>query len=453
MIIAGVRFNPLIISLFVAFLGTLVHRATNGMSMSMDPSSHLGVLALVVLSWLVIARAQQSELRCLFDAQRCLAVKSNASAKLLSTVCDAACWLAADGSTILESDPRVDEVLGCKAQGTDFVCYLPDEEKKRFHMALVSAGTRHVLDPVVLLPSTLRGAGSRQYEMDLFIEDVRAEWDASEGRNLPGFLVGIRLAVPEQAASSFMTECDLEAPVKLLRRCDQIALESDAASSRNGETMSLPETLRSAQLPYPIFQTCTQEALHRALYSGTGDADVPTIECPLARDTVLATLELICNHALGGALVCIAEAKAFEHVFGAEVPNAACTRSSDQGYMTDYLRGIHVRDARFQDAFREFTRPTHNDRWPEDYPDELARGRPKDGAFLLSMDGYRVQCSAKLLGLAPVARWESVGTKHEAALACAWAIPGAFVFVKSDSGSLHFVQRAGTTLHVYQVES
>merc|ERR1712039_136393 len=116
-------------------------------------------------------------------------------------------------------------------------------------------------------------------------------------------------------------------------------------------------------------------------------------------------------------------------------------------------RGIHVRDLRFRDAFREYTRHTDDDRWPENHPDEVARGLPKDGAFLLSTDGFRVKCSAKLLGLVPAARWEGVGTKHEAALACAWAIPSAFVFVKSDSGSIHIVQKQDTVLHVYRVDS
>merc|ERR1712048_771642 len=117
--------------------------------------------------------------------------------------------------------------------------------------------------------------------------------------------------------------------------------------------------------------------------------------------------------------------------------------------MTERLRAIHVSDRRFAVAFSEFTQPNDNDRWPVDHPDEGARGRPKDGAFLLSTSGYRVKCGAKLLGLAPTGVWPNMGTKHDAALSCAWAVRGSFVFVVSSNGSRHLALRNKDSLHVY----
>jgi len=452
MMLAGVRLCPFIVTVLMIAMGIQVHNAIFSCGWMCKPS-----LVWSFVAFVLVDGAHQSELRCLYDAQHSLAVKNKATARLLSSVCDVACWLAADGLTILEGDPRLDAILGCKAENTQFTCYLPVEERQRFQSAKASAakgsGTKQRHDPVVLLPSTLNGAGCRPCQVDLFIEDVRAELGTAEERNLPGFLVGIRLAIPDCAVMC-MAECDPESPAiaaspPLYRGS---TLESDGVASSHGGAASLPETLLSPRLPQPVLHNCTREALHRALLSGTCEVGLPTVESPRARGAVLASLDLICNHASGGVLFCVAEADAFEQVLGTGVPGAPCTQSSDQGYMTDSLRGIHIRDARFQDSFREYTRHTHNDRWPEDHPDEWARGRPKDGAFLLSTDGYRVKCSAKLLGLTAPVRWEGVGTKHEAALACAWAIPGASVFVKSDSGSLHFVQKRETTLHVYQVD-
>jgi len=445
---AGMRLLPLMTTVFVGMFGTILH---NSICNTFVPSLSPKFMFAHVLLLPLIARACQSELRRSFDMQQRLVVQSKASAKLFSTVCDAACWLAADGFTILESDSRLDEIFGCRAHGTNFTCYLPKEEMERFSSAKASAGQRQMHDAVVLLPSTLIGASGERHQVDLFIEDVRGELGIVEEQKLPGFLVGIRVAALVQAGLA-TEECDLEVPAALLPWNRQVALVSDDVASPDAETASLPETLCSVQQPHPILHTCTRDDFYRGLLFGTGEASLPTMETLLARDTVLATLELICDHAIGGVLVCIAEAKAFQQVFGTRVPNAPCARSSDQGYMTDYLRGVHVSEARFQASFREFTRHAQNDRWPEDHPHELARGRPKDGAFLLSTDGFRVKCSAKLLGLAAPARWEGVGTKHEAALACAWMIPGVSVFVKSDSGSLHFVQKQEDTLHVYQVE-
>jgi len=247
-----------------------------------------------------------------------------------------------------------------------------------------------------------------------------------------------------------------------LAQCQESNASTTTPTSEQGKddmssstSISLPDTLHSACLPCPAIHECRREEILEMFVNSGSHDKLPGHEVPQAIDTYVAALELMCDHALGGALVCIADAEAFQQVFAAGDQDSGggqpCTRSSDQGYMTASLRGIHITDPRFREAFREFTRHTSNDCWPSDHPDESARGRPKDGAFLLSRTGYRVQCSAKLLGLAPVARWANVGTKHEAALACAWAVPGSVVFVRSDRGTLHLVAKQQDKLHVYHL--
>merc|ERR1711972_115859 len=122
---------------------------------------------------------------------------------------------------------------------------------------------------------------------------------------------------------------------------------------------------------------------------------------------------------VGGALVVIAEPRALRNVFGGSDHRVAglgasevraSLRTCDEGYMNSRLRAVHISDECFAEALRDFTVHTDNDRWPDDYPDEEARGRPKDGALLLSTTGYVVNCCVKLLGLRPAGRWGNVGT-------------------------------------------
>jgi len=119
--------------------------------------------------------------------------------------------------------------------------------------------------------------------------------------------------------------------------------------------------------------------------------------------------------------------------------------------MTERLRGIHVSHRDFAKAFQEFTEHSDTDRWPVNHPNKDARGQPKDGAFLISFSGYRAKCAAKILGLRPPMVWPGVGTKHEAALACAWAMRGSVVLVRSDSGTLHGIWRRGSVAHVHRI--
>lgn len=107
------------------------------------------------------------------------------------------------------------------------------------------------------------------------------------------------------------------------------------------------------------------------------------------------------------------------------------------GYMTERLRDVNVHDPEFLAAIRELSEHSDNDRWPEGHE---AAGLPKDGYILISTDGVRVLCTARMIGLpTPPYMWDGVGTRHMAAVAATHALsrwPCAVV-VRSDSGKIH----------------
>jgi len=113
---------------------------------------------------------------------------------------------------------------------------------------------------------------------------------------------------------------------------------------------------------------------------------------------------------------------------GFERPAQAALRTCDGGYMTNRLQGFHISSPTFIDAVRDFTEHSKNDRWPTDHRDDMARGQPKDGALLLDPNGFRIKCAVKVLGLQPSLYWRGIGTRHEAALACASAVPECIAF-------------------------
>jgi len=234
------------------------------------------------------------------------------------------------------------------------------------------------------------------------------------------------------------------------RQRRSLLAQQDAASSVPEGTSvaetSVVDTLQSASLPGFHRHYCTRKEMAAAFREGAPHLGLPGTVCPQSLATLLSVLDLLFDTAVGGALVCVADPVAFRWAFdqqgGIDSQASAAgpvVQSSDDGYMTNRLKGIHVSDERFAVAVREFTAHSDSDRWPEDHPDEAARGRPKDGAFLLSSSGYRVKCAAKLLGLPPAAAFPNAGTKHQAALACASAVSDSFVFVRSDSGALQLV--------------
>jgi len=223
---------------------------------------------------------------------------------------------------------------------------------------------------------------------------------------------------------------------------------------------SIPTTLVSATLVNPRMQACTREELESAVRHGSTDIWIPGTYSRHARSTLLEAIKLVCVHARGGAFVCIAPPDSFRSVFGdtcaksrseIDKETGPSIKVSDGGYMTDKLKGIHISDPQFADLFAEFSTHTADDRWPADHPDPQARSRPKDGALLLATSGYRLKCAVKLLGLPASHAWRHVGTKHEAAMACAWAVEDACVLVRSDGGTVSFLTRVADSLEVWQI--
>lgn len=132
----------------------------------------------------------------------------------------------------------------------------------------------------------------------------------------------------------------------------------------------------------------------------------------------------------GGCLVIIAPKQELQQLR---------TKSTDDGYMSERLKGVSCHDKLFAEALCDFAQHSDSDRWPETYHDAAARGLPKDGAMLLDPFGYRTKCAAKILGLVAPCDWPGHGTRHEAALAVAFKLRHAIVMIRSDGGTLHLV--------------
>mmetsp|Transcript_132978 Transcript_132978/g.384531 ORF Transcript_132978/g.384531 Transcript_132978/m.384531 type:complete len:647 (-) Transcript_132978:236-2176(-) len=453
--------------------------------------------------------AQHTQWRDIYDAQQDDAAEKEASEALLSMICDAACWIAADGETVLRGDSRLDSIMGISMQGKKLSAYLPEPERKRLYDTMGRGCCAALRVPVTLLPVTLLRPQAAAVDVDLFIVDrrlafaaarVSADLDArgavaSNKKDRLGFLIGFRLAVPWQAFSAPISPLASEAaqqqylvpcpplPVEMLNEASEDACTSDGGSDsvcselfmntradidmhrpqsvvsgpKPASVTSIPATLASAQLPAPQVHACTRQDVEVALRGESGIINFPKVPCLRKRETIGAALALICDHASGGALICVGDARSFQQVFVAadELANrrVPAIRVCDGGYMTQRLKGVHITDPIFAEAFREFTERSDTDCWPEGYADVPARGLPKDGAFLIASSGYRLKCAAKLLGMVPPGCWEKKGTKHEAALACAAAVAGCCVLVRSDAGTVHIVMRDKDQLHVYSLDS
>mmetsp|Transcript_122479 Transcript_122479/g.305859 ORF Transcript_122479/g.305859 Transcript_122479/m.305859 type:complete len:588 (-) Transcript_122479:30-1793(-) len=415
-------------------------------------SNRPGYLVLFFL----VARSRHLRFKSVFDAQSSLVAEQEATQALVAMICDAVFWVAPNGDEILRSDSRLDELMGCSMLGRRLSDYMPSEEKTRFWSTTASSSSvrDRTLDPVSLLPSTLCGRQGALVKADIFIVDRRGSLPVTCEAQQWGFLMGVRVSSSSTAPLPLNQEVQEWAGHPYAPVHEDISpLNVSIPGTEHG---SVPDTLRSVYLREPQMHACSREELEAAILEGACHMSFPPVQCPQAQQTLLTTLALLYESAAGGALVCIADAEAFKQVFGDDQLNAsrACPalKSSDGGYMTDRLRGIHVSDACFAAAFRDFTRHSDDDRWPEDHVDARARGRPKDGAILLSKSGYTMKCAVKLLGLSPAAAWNNVGTKHEAAMSCAWAVLGSFVFVRSDSGSLHLLLRLGQSLHVFALQ-
>jgi len=224
------------------------------------------------------------------------------------------------------------------------------------------------------------------------------------------------------------------------------------------------DSLEHHRFPLADVRICTQEDLKFAIAQGMPDDQEMMVlhsKCEQTRRTVCEGIDLMCNEkrgGTGGALMCIASGTELERVFGQQADGSAsvarpCIKSCDDDYMRRRTKGIHITDTRFAEIFRDFTAHTDDDRWPATYPDEEARGKPKDGAILMSSKGYRKAWAVKLLQLPIVVDWPGKGCRHEAAAGCAAAVRNSFVIIRSQGGEVCLVKAdwKGQKVYVFEV--
>ena len=100
-------------------------------------------------------------------------------------------WLAGDGETILESDVRLDTILGCKMQSEKLSEHCPSSELERLRSSLKCESSDSL---VRLLPtSLLRLPSLTELNVDLFIVDRRQACNADMKCSQRSYLIGVRL--------------------------------------------------------------------------------------------------------------------------------------------------------------------------------------------------------------------------------------------------------------------
>jgi len=413
---------------------------------------------------LTLVIALQHHWAQLHDCQQALRSEQEASEVLFAMLGDAKFWVASDGNTILSQDSKLESILGMPMVGERLDKHMRVSEQQRWNNIIQQMVPDEAQNSAVLVTTTIEHRTGAPLDVDLFIVDRRdvftrlcdgglAKYGSGDAQgDRSGFLIGLRLV---QQAPPPLPSPQEGSPVTGTPSTEfSWIIREQPSLARAGTSESIPSTMLSTQLPQPDISLCTRQELEEQVLSITWTHSSFTSAQAIA--TLLDAIQLVCDRAQGGALLCVAEKAAFDKVFRSTVEMRdqvkPCLRTSDAGYMTSRLKGIHISDDRFTSAFTEFTEHAESDRWPEDHPDLGARSQPKDGAFLVSTSGYCIKCAVKILGLPPPRSWRSVGTKHEAALACAWAVQGCCVFVRSDAGMVHVILREGYSLHVRQLD-
>jgi len=151
-------------------------------------------------------------------------------------------------------------------------------------------------------------------------------------------------------------------------------------------------------------------------------------------------LDIVCNHARGGALVVQAPTEDLAGLLWEFTDDGYLQRRLAQGDAGHVLRS----SSRFEEVFAEFSEHAAGDRWPADHSDVDARGRPKDGGLAISPTGAVRLAAVKFrVNLDVPFTWPGTGTRHATAFALAHALDHGIVVVRSDSGGLHVVTSSG----------
>lgn len=168
-----------------------------------------------------------------------------------------------------------------------------------------------------------------------------------------------------------------------------------------------------------------------------------------------ALLNVLASAARGGVLL----VQAPSHVLQAHHQMIA-GEATDDGYLEKRMveeNILHVFDdrqkppvsAKFSSLLEEFSMHEEGDRWPDDYKDVRARGKPKDGGWVVSATG-NIRCAARRFFPPQKAwySWPSVGMRHTTAFSVACALECCIVFVVSDSKCLHIITSGGARVGV-----
>jgi len=188
-------------------------------------------------------------------------------------------------------------------------------------------------------------------------------------------------------------------------------------------------SLSSLQRPGVWVEKCCEITCRAAIMAELSRwKDCPDGHPELSFTRVERVIDLM-RRADAGVLIVIAPRTSLNRLF---------FETTDSGYLTQRLHGVSVHSAEFEDVLMDFAAHTDTDCWPIDYHDPRARGLPKDGAILLSPEGYSLKGAAKVVGLprAPC-QWAGHGTRHETALAVAAYLDQAVVLVRSSNGHMH----------------
>jgi hypothetical protein len=167
------------------------------------------LVVLVHTLFLGMARTQHIFFRQLYDTQEHLQAEKEASeklvarlrsekeasAKLISMVCDGSVWLASDGDTVIQSEARLDAIVGHAVLNTCFSSLMSQPEQKRFWAAIHVKCQKYAL-PVRSLTTTLSNISTGgKVDVDLFIADRCEDMDEmSPSLHAPRYLVGVRLS-------------------------------------------------------------------------------------------------------------------------------------------------------------------------------------------------------------------------------------------------------------------
>mmetsp|Transcript_119832 Transcript_119832/g.382525 ORF Transcript_119832/g.382525 Transcript_119832/m.382525 type:complete len:326 (+) Transcript_119832:266-1243(+) len=195
LVLSGIRRLPFACCLLVDAVILFVSLAVR--HVPIDAHEILGAVATTIVVSCCVYYLEQTRWMALFDVE----AEKEASEALLSMICDAACWLAADGDEISRSDPRLDFLMGCSMSGKLLQDFLPEKEQSRL-ASIVGTCPRMIHDPATLLPSTLLGPGEAPICVDLFIVDRRSTFSSVLVHEHRGFLIGFRLTAPVEPPRS-----------------------------------------------------------------------------------------------------------------------------------------------------------------------------------------------------------------------------------------------------------